>query len=67
MIQGTFQSQQWNRFMLTAWLDFITQYRQNLHITGTLKKKKNVTTKNTFYATMKQTHKNNDKVFQKDY
>jgi len=40
MIQGTFQSQQWNRFMLTAWLDFITQYRQNLHITGTLKKKK---------------------------
>ena len=47
--------------MLTAWSDFLTQYRQNLHITGTLKKKKkNLTTKNTFYATMKQKHKNND-------
>jgi hypothetical protein len=57
------QPQQWNRFMLTAWSDFLTtQYRQNLHITGTLKKQ-NSTTKNTFYATKKQTHRNNnDKV-----
>jgi len=32
------QPQQWNTFVLTAWSDLLTQYRQNLHITGTLKK-----------------------------
>jgi hypothetical protein len=59
------QAQQWNRFMLTAWSDLLTQDRQNLHITGTLKNKQNSTTKNTLYATMKQMHRNNDKVFRR--